>query len=149
MSALAATRLRRLRTAGDRGSVSLFFVVATFGLLIAVGLVVDGSGKVRALQRADTVAAEAARAGGEAVLAGPAIRGAGVQVDTAAARSAAAAYLAAAHVAGSVTVAGGTRLQVTTSTSYTPVFLSMIGVGPLTTTGQAEVRLVRGVDGEA
>ena len=98
---------------------------------------------------AAAVAAEAARAGGEAVLAGPAIRGIGVQVDTSAARAAAASYLATADVPGSVTIAGGTRLQVTTSTSYTPVFLSMIGIGPLTTTGHAEVRLVRGLDGEA
>ena len=47
-----------------------------------------------------------------------------------------------------VTVAGGTRLQVTTSTSYTPVFLSMIGIGPVTANGQAEVRLVRGLNRE-
>ncbi len=140
--------IRPRRVGGDRGSISLFFVVTTVGLLIAVGLVVDGSGKVRALQRAHDVAAEAARTGGEAVLAGPAIRGQNVQVDASAARSAAAGYLAAAHVAGTVTITGGTRLEVTATTSYTPTFLSMIGIGTLTTTGHAEVRLVRGLNGE-
>ena len=37
----------------DRGAIALFVVVFTLALLAAVGLVVDGGGKVRALQRAD------------------------------------------------------------------------------------------------
>lgn len=131
----------------DRGSVSVFFVVVALALLIAVGLVVDGGGKIRALQRADAAAAEAARAGGQAITAAP-VRGEQPQLAAAVARSAAAAHLAAAGVAGTATVTGGTRLQVRTSTTYTPVFLSVIGVGAMTTTGYAEARLVRGLDGE-
>lgn len=132
----------------DRGSVSLFFVVAAAGLLVAVGLVVDGGGKIRASQRADAVAAEAARAGGQAADAGPAIRGQGLRLPAAAARAAARDYLAGARVEGTVTITGGTRLQVDTVTTYTPVFLTMIGVGPMTTTGHAEARIVRALNGE-
>ena len=139
-----AYRLRR----DDRGSISPFFVVAAVGLMLAVGLVVDGGGKIRALQRADAVAAEAARAGGQAVAAAPALRGQSPQVQAGPARAAAQAYLAAAQVPGSVTISGGTQLQVDTTTTYQPLFLSMIGVGPLSTRGHAEVRLVRGLNGE-
>lgn len=139
-----AARARR----GDRGSISPFAIVVAFALILVVGLVVDGGGKIRALQRADAVAAEAARAGGQAVAASPVIRGQSPQVQSGAARAAARAHLAAAQIPGSVTVVGGTRLQVSTSTSYQPVFLTMIGVGRLSATGYAEVRLVRGLNGE-
>jgi hypothetical protein len=128
--------------------VSLFFAVAGIGLLVVIGLVVDGGGKIRALQEADAVAAEAARQGGQAIQAGPAIRGEGTVVDTSAAAAAAEAYLAATGVAGEVGVIGGTRLRVTTTTTYSPVFLSAIGAGPMSVTGDAEVLLVRGLDGE-
>jgi hypothetical protein len=128
--------------------VSLFVAVAAVGMLVVVGLVVDGGGKVRALQEADAVAGEAARHGGQAIVAGPAIRGQDPVVDTPAAIAAAEQYLAAAGVPGSVDVVGGTRLRVTTTTSYTPVFMSVIGVGPMRVAGEGEVRLVRGLDGE-
>ena len=50
-------RLPVLPARTDEGSMTLFVVVIAVGLLIAAGLVVDGGGKVRALQRADAVAA--------------------------------------------------------------------------------------------
>lgn len=132
----------------DRGSISVFFVVAAFALLLAVGLVVDGGGKIRALQRADAVAAEAARAGAQAVAEAPALRGESAQLQPGAARSAAQAYLAAAGVPGTVRITGGSRLEVDTTTRYQPLFLSMIGIGPVSTNGYAEARLVRGLDVE-
>ncbi len=132
----------------DRGSIAPFFIVAAFSLMLVVGLVVDGGGKIRALQRADAVAAEAARAGGQAVAAAPALRGESAKVQTSTAHSAAQAYLAAAGVPGSVTITGGTQLQVDTTTTYQPVFLGAIGVGPISTKGHGEARLVRGLNGE-
>jgi hypothetical protein len=128
--------------------VSLFFAVAAVGMLVVIGLVVDGGGKVRALQEADAVAAEAARHGGQAVQAGTAIRGQDTVVDPPLAIAAAERYLAAAGVSGSVDIVAGTRLRVTTTTTYTPVFLHVIGIGSMTVTGDAQVRLVRGLDGE-
>jgi Flp pilus assembly protein TadG len=137
---------RRLRE--ERGSLSLFFVVAALALLVTVGLVVDGGGKIRALQRADAVAAEAARAGGQAIVESRAVRGQGAVADPVRARAAAEDYLAAAGVAGKVTVLDGTRLRVETSVTYDPVFLDLVGVGTQIATGEAEVRLVQVLDGE-
>ena len=129
----------------DRGSLTLYFVVVVFGLFLCIGLVVDGGGKVKAAQRADATARQAARSGGQAIAAGTAIRGQGAQVQTGQARAAAQAYLAAAGVSGTVTVTDGTHLQVDTTTSYTPVFLGAIGISRMTGTGHANVRLVQGL----
>lgn len=131
----------------DEGSVSVFFVVVAIAMLVLVGLVVDGGGKIRALQKADAAAAEAARQGGQAIVAAPAVQGEGVQVDAAQARAAAQAYLDQAGVEGTVTIADGTRLEVTTSTSYSPIFLGLVGVGPIHVEGHASVRLARGPNG--
>ena len=47
---------RRRLGSTDSGSVSVFVAVAAFAVLVLTGLVVDGSGKIRALQRADATA---------------------------------------------------------------------------------------------
>lgn len=135
------------RPAGQDGSVSLFLVVAVLALFIAVGLVVDGGQKLRSTQRADDVAAEAARAGVQSVQPANTVRGQPAQVNPEAAISAARHYLSVAGVAGTVTVTGG-RVQVSTSISFTPAFLSLIGLGTQTVTGRASARLARGVDRE-
>lgn len=135
-------------TRDEQGSTTLFFVVIIVAIFLMIGLVVDGGGKIRALQRADSVAGEAARAGGQEIKASDAVQGRGVFVETAAAKRAARAYLAAASVQGDVQVTNGNRLRVTTTTHYSPVFLGLIGVGELTTHGSADVRLVQGIDGK-
>lgn len=138
---------RRCRSRGDHGSVSLMLAVMVLGLMIAVGLVVDGGQKLRATQRADDAAAEAARAAVQSVQPGNTVRGRRPRVDNAAAVQAAQSYLATAGVAGSVRITGD-RVQVTTSTSFTPTFLSLIGLGIQTVTGAADARLARGVEQE-
>jgi Flp pilus assembly protein TadG len=127
--------------------VSLLLVVAVLAMFIAVGLVVDGGQKLRATQRADDAAAEAARAAVLSVQPGSTVRGQRPQIDIAAAVQAGQNYLSAAGVAGSVNVRGG-RVQVRTSTSFTPAFLSLIGLGRQTVTGRADARLARGVEQE-
>jgi Flp pilus assembly protein TadG len=131
----------------DRGAIALFVVVFTVALLAAVGLVVDGGGKVRALQRADEAAREAARAGSQMLDVPAAVRGGGVSIDAAAAARAARAYLDAAGVDGTVIVQGN-AVQVSTRITYQPVFLGVTGVGPLTVTGSASARPVSGDDEE-
>ena len=135
------------RPAGQDGSVSLFLVVAVLALFIAVGLVVDGGQKLRSTQRADDVAAEAARAGVQSVQPANTVRGQRAQVNPEAAITAARHYLSVAGVAGTVTVTGG-RVQVMANISFTPAFLSLIGLGTQTVTGRAEARLARGVNQE-
>lgn len=139
------------RRRDERGSISLFLVVGVIALMVAIGLVVDGGGKIRALQRAEGLAAQAARAGGQAINEGQAVRGAGVSVNGPIARAAAQDYLAQAGAEGTVTIVNGARLRVVVTTRYQPIFLGMAGMGEqMNTTGTAEVRLVRGIDqGEA
>lgn len=130
----------------DAGSVSLFVAVAAFAVLVLTGLVVDGSGKIRALQRADAAAQEAARAGGQELALPAAVRGQSSRVQATAAAAVARSYLREAGVDGQVVIVdGGRGLRVTTSLSYRPTFLSMIGVGALGVSGRADARLVRGV----
>ena len=137
----------RARRDDDRGAIALFVVVFTVALLAAVGLVVDGGGKIRALQRADEAAREAARAGSQMIDVPAAVRGDKARIDPAAAARAARAYLDAAGVEGTVAVRGN-AVQVSTSITYQPVFLGVAGVGPLTVTGSASARPVTSDDEE-
>ena len=147
MSPPLSPHRRVRRPAGQDGSVSLMLVVAVLALLIAVGLVVDGGQKLRSTQRVDDAAAEAARAAVLSVQPGSTVRGLRPRTDNAAAVRAAQEYLSAAGVAGSVQVSAG-RVQVATTSTFTPSFLSLIGLGPQTVTGQADARLARGVEQE-
>jgi Flp pilus assembly protein TadG len=131
----------------ERGSISIWLVTASFVMMTLVGLAVDLGGQVHAKQRAHDIAAQAARAGGQQVQAAPAIEGHYVAVDTAAASRAAEDYLAAADVAGTVTVTGGDTITVNVTDVYSPQFLSVIGIGDLSVTGEASARLIRSLGG--
>lgn len=135
------------RRLNERGSISIWVVTATIVMMTLVGLAVDLGGQVHAQQRAHDVAAQAARAGGQQVQAAPAVEGRYVALDTAAARRAAEQYLAAAGVEGTVTITGGTTLVVRVTDIYEPTFLSMVGIGDLTVTGDASARLIRTTGG--
>jgi hypothetical protein len=89
--------------------VSLWVVVMAVAILFTLVLIVDGGAKIRAGNRADIAASEAARA---AVLAaGPRPSGTGAQARLAVA--AADAYLAKDGVQGSAVILGPGRVQVT------------------------------------
>ena len=137
--------MRRARD--DRGSISIWMVTASFVMMMLVGLAVDLGGQVHAKQRAHDIAAEAARTGGEQVQAAPAIEGRYVSINTAAARTAAQQYLAAAGVTGTVTVTGADTIHVEVTDTYKPTFLSFIGIGDLTVTSEASARIVRSLGG--
>jgi len=141
-------RARLHRGDRERGSVSLFFVMVTLALLVVIGLVVDGGAQIRNRQRADTSAQEAARAAGQAVNSAAAINGDGAQLQLGTAQAAAQQYLAAAQVQGNVTTTGGTTVHVHTTTTYSPLFLGVIGVGSLSASADADVRVVRQLGGE-
>ncbi|HEX6887063.1 MAG TPA: hypothetical protein VF143_03065 [Candidatus Nanopelagicales bacterium] len=128
---------------GERGAVTVFVAVAALGLLALAGLVVDGAAKVRAVQRADRVAAEAARAAGQAVDRSAVLAGTAVRVDRRAALMAAEHFLDHAGIEGAATVApGGRSIEVTTATSQDTVLLGLIGISSFHVTGQASVALV-------
>jgi hypothetical protein len=115
----------------------------TLAVLAMIGLSVDGGGKVRALQRADNLASEAARAAGQAILAPQAIQGGDKVVDPADAVAAAQTYLTAAAVTGTVAVAPDRKhVTVTVTIVYDTVFLTLIGITTLTATRHATAILV-------
>ena len=98
---------------GERGSVSLWVAVVAAGLLAMLAMVVDSGAKIRAGDRADTVAAEAARAA--VIAAGPrtaAPRGPTVSASATAAAAAARAFIARAGLSGTVAVTGPRQVSV-------------------------------------
>lgn len=134
-------------TRDERGSISIWLATSSFVMMMLVGLAVDLGGQVHAQQRAHDIAAQAARAGGQRVEAAPAIEGRFVSVDTAAARSAAKAFLAAAGYEGKVVITGGDTITVTVTDAYSPKFLGIIGIGDLDVTSEASARVVRTLGG--
>jgi Flp pilus assembly protein TadG len=134
-------------TRGERGSITLWMVTASFAMMMLVGLAVDLGGQVHAQQRAHNVAGQAARAGGQEVQAAPAVQGRYVAINAAAARNAAQDYLSTAGVNGTVSVTDGTTITVNVTGTYRPKFLSIIGLDDLPVTGQASARLIRTVAG--
>jgi Flp pilus assembly protein TadG len=132
----------------DRGAIAIWMITTGLSMILVTGLAVDLSGQVHAKQRAQSIAAEAARAGGQQLHGATAMRGHAVVVDPASAVAAANTYIASAPgVTGSATVTGGTRVVANTQTSYPTKFLGLIGITSLTVTGHAEVQVNRAVGG--
>lgn len=120
---------------GDAGRISVFLAIAFTGLLLVVGVIVDSAGQLRTLLRAENVAAEAARAAGQAIDHNQVISGGPVVADPVAARDAAAAYVdrAAAAVDQPATWAvevnpEGTQVRITVTLVYRTQVLWLIGV---------------------
>ncbi len=132
----------------DRGSVSVFLVLGTTIAVMFVGVAVDLTGKLHALQRAQDVARQAARAAAQAAHGPTAIKGLPVSVDPARALRAGQDYLDVAEVPGTVSISGDT-VTVTTVATYAPVILSIAGIGTQTVTGQSTARLERVAQGVA
>src|SRR6478609_1098830 len=130
----------------DRGSVSIWLAASGLVMIILVGLAVDLAGKVGAQQRAQDVARQAARAGGQQLQAAGAVRGDGVTVDPYAARQAAQTYLAGSGMTGTASVVDGQTVHVTTTATYECTFLGIIGLSSFTVHGTADSRTTRSVD---
>lgn len=141
--------MRRQRQPGDRGAVTIFLVVAVFALMLAIGLVVDAGAKIRATQRAEGLAEEMARAGGQAVLFGDDNCGTPC-LDNGAAAQAALNYIGSVGdgVTGGILGTTETTLQVQVTVPYDTVFLSLIGIGSGSVTRDATARLAYGVTQE-
>ena len=131
------------RPDGERGAINVFLAVLVPGLLLIIGLAVDGCAKVAATQRANAIADEAARAGGQALDISAALTGQ-VRVDRAAAVAAAQDYLDRNDVHGVVIVVDGDTLHVTTTISQPTTFLSLIGISTRTAEGSGTADLVAG-----
>ena len=103
----------RLNAGADRGSVSLWMAVMAAALLVTLVLIVDGGAKIRAGNRADIAASEAARAA--VIAAGPRPGSSGAEARLAV--GAATSYLAKAGVRGSAVILGPGRVRVVAQAS--------------------------------
>lgn len=118
---------------GDRGRVSVFLAIAMVGLLVVLGVVVDASGQLRTLLRADNLAAEAARAAGQALDTGEVRDGDDLAVLEERAAAYAAQYLEAAgygepgHQWEVRTGSPPGTVHITVSLPYRPRILGMFG----------------------
>jgi hypothetical protein len=141
----AITRWQALREHPDRGSaVTGYFVVMAVGIMLFIGLAVDGGAQVQAGVRAERVATEAARAGLQA--ASP-----GGDTDPSAVTAAAERYLVAANTDGNLqgyARVDGTRLNVTVTVTTRTTFLGLLNVNQLTARGAGRADLVRSIDPE-
>lgn len=140
---------RRVDVGGtDRGSVTVFVASSVLGLMLIIGLIADGGLKVRAVQEANGLAAEAARAAGQAIDLPTVVSGSPVRVDRQAAADAANTYLAAAGAPGAVTVSpDGRSIDVAVTLTRPTAFLSLIGITQVNVTGHGSVTLVHAVTG--
>ncbi|BCY10920.1 hypothetical protein L3i22_060080 [Actinoplanes sp. L3-i22] len=133
------------RARPDEGSISLFVAVAAFGVLAAIGLAVDGGGRMRTLQHADNIAAEAARAAGQAIDLNEAAATGNKRLDPDAAAAAGQQYLAVAGVTGTITIsADRQQVTVTATDHYNTIFLGILGYGRLTVEGHGAAQLLTG-----
>ncbi|MEU3452600.1 hypothetical protein ABZ671_03185 [Micromonospora sp. NPDC006766] len=136
--------------ASESGRVSLFLAVAMTGVLMIISLAYDGAGQMRSLQRADNLAAEAARSGGQMIDRAQAIEGGPKKIDEASARNAVASYLRAAggvasHEVSFPVVNGEKQIQVHVRITYRRNLLGLFGLkNSVTVTGEATARALTG-----
>jgi Flp pilus assembly protein TadG len=125
----------------EAGMITVFTCLAAVALLLMVGLVVDGGGRMRAVGRADRVAAEAARAAVEAAD----TRGPTLTLDRPAALAAATAYLHTAGADGTVVITGPRTVRVTATVTGHYLILGLAGSSSYRVAGTATASLAAGV----
>lgn len=134
----------------DDGRVSVFLAIAFTGLLIVIGVIVDAAGQLRTLLRAENIAAEAARAAGQAVDSTQVISGGSTVADPVAAGHAAAGYVSEAAAAFGqptaptqvVVTPDGTQVHITVTLTYRTQVLWLIGITERQVTAAATATLV-------
>ena len=135
--------VRWATTRGERGAIAVWASVSMVAFILCVGLGVDLSGHATAQQRARSVAAEAARAGGQYLVLAPGLR---PGADIHRAIRAADAYVASSGFSGSTSAEAG-ELRVRVVGHYETLFLGIIGVDSLPLQGEAAAGIVPVVDG--
>lgn len=137
-----------VRAGPDAGRVSPFLAIAFTGVFAVIGLTHDAAGQIRTLHAAQLVAAEAARAAGQAVDRDRALSGGSHRLEPYAAEQAARDYLDRAGPAVELTAIAFspdlTSVTVTVTGAYRPVFLSLFGASGRAVTGRATVTLRSG-----
>lgn len=128
---------------GEDGSIGVFATVITLALVLVAGLVLDGGRLLAARRQVDDIAANAARAGAQA-LDETSLRSGGTTVDPVAGRDAVAVYLAATPATGTARITADT-VTVDARLAVPMLLLGMAGVGTTTVAARRQARAVRGV----
>jgi Flp pilus assembly protein TadG len=140
------TRIRQaLRS--ERGDSTIVGIVIVTALILMIGLVVDGGGKLQSDDQARYAAEQAARAAGQQINVAQAQAGDRPGVNLSQAVSAANSSLAASGVRGTVT-STPTGITVTATATYRTKHLPILGMRELTSTATAEARIARGITQE-
>lgn len=127
----------------DEGAFTPMVAVMAAGIFAMVGLAVDGGGRMRTLEHADNLAAEAARAGGQALDVSQAVAGTADVISEQDAITAADNYLRRAGATGSARVTNnGKDITVTVTIWYHPIMLGLVHLGPWQETGVATATLL-------
>jgi Flp pilus assembly protein TadG len=136
LSARCKRLQHRKSDAGSGGGISLMMAIFIIALIMVLGLVIDGSAKAKALDRANQLASEAARAG---------LQAASPQgVDAGAVDAAVGAYLHAQGVSDFTSVVGNQQVVVTVTITQPTKMLSAIGIDSTTVTGRGTANFVFG-----
>lgn len=130
----------------DRGAATVTTAIMASAWVVMLAFVVVGGGRIRALQRADNIAAEAARAAGSAIDATQAIPGDNQVVVPADAQQAATAYMNKVGATGTVTVDPDRKhLSIVVTITYAnPTGMAFFGGATWEATGEAKVTLLVG-----
>ena len=131
--------IQRLRS-DERGSITPMFVVFVPALVLIVGLVVDGGGKINANDQAQSIASGATRSAANA-LASQVVTNGALVLDSQLAQQTALDYIAASGMTGTVTV-NGDQIIATVHTDYATNFISAIGITTLPAEATATAQLI-------
>lgn len=135
----------------ERGNATVMVIILVTSLLLVMGLVVDGSRQFQANDQARWLAEQAARVAAQQIDASTVQNGDRPSIDYGPASSAARTLVtdAGATMTTFEPAADGT-VRVVVRTTSTPIVMRAFGVDQLTGSGEATVRLARGIeDGNA
>lgn len=130
-------------TRDENGSISVFVTVIAVAMMLVAGLVLDGGRLLSARRQADDIAANAARAGAQAIDE-TSLRSGNAVIDAVAGPEAVAAYLAETPATGTARVSGDT-VTVDVRLGVRMLLLGLAGVADTTVTASRQARAVRGV----
>lgn len=132
------------RRSGDRGAATITTAIMAGAWVVMLAFVVVGGGRIRALQRADNIASEAARAAGSAIDPALAVPGDDQVVLLAEAQQAANAYMNRVGATGTVTFDPDNKnLRIVVTITYeNPTGMSFFGGATWDATGEARVTLL-------
>ncbi|GJF27331.1 hypothetical protein KNE206_00310 [Kitasatospora sp. NE20-6] len=139
--------IRRRRGRPDDGALSVYIAICAAALLILVGIVLDLGGRLRAVERADARAQEAARAAVQQLDVDAVLSGKGYRILDGPAAEAAAAYLRPYGLTAETRLVDDGTVEVHATGTYTTALLG--GVLPdfthLEVHGSGRATLVHGI----